>query len=72
MCPWQKLPYIPCYRGQAGERSFEIDFDTDQFMKDGQPFHYISGSIHYFRVHPTDWRDRLRKMRMAGFNALQT
>ncbi|KAK4298222.1 hypothetical protein Pmani_029407 [Petrolisthes manimaculis] len=57
---------------KAGERSFEIDYSTDQFRKDGQPFHYISGSIHYFRVHPTDWRDRLRKMRMAGFNAVQT
>ena len=32
----------------------------------------FSGSIHYFRVHPDSWRDRLRKLRAAGFNAVQT
>uniref|UniRef100_A0A0P4WBE4 Beta-galactosidase n=2 Tax=Scylla olivacea TaxID=85551 RepID=A0A0P4WBE4_SCYOL len=54
------------------ERSFVIDYDNNQFLKDGRPFRYVSGSIHYFRVLPSEWRDRLRKMRMAGFNALQT
>lgn len=53
-------------------RSFVIDYDNNQFLKDGKPFRYVSGSIHYFRVLPSEWRDRLRKMRMAGFNALQT
>lgn len=32
---------------------------------------YASGSIHYFRVHPDLWEDRLRKIRAAGFNAIQ-
>lgn len=31
-----------------------------------------SGSIHYFRVHPSYWRDRLRKLRAAGFIAVET
>lgn len=31
-----------------------------------------SGSIHYFRVHPKYWRDRLRKLRAAGFVAVET
>ncbi|KAK3923547.1 Beta-galactosidase-1-like protein 3 [Frankliniella fusca] len=31
-----------------------------------------SGSIHYFRVHPQYWRDRLRKLRAAGFVAVET
>ncbi|KAG7167991.1 Beta-galactosidase-like 2 [Homarus americanus] len=52
--------------------TFVIDYENDQFLKDGEPFRYVSGSIHYFRVLPTQWRDRLKKMRMAGFNALQT
>ncbi|XP_045106280.1 beta-galactosidase-like isoform X2 [Portunus trituberculatus] len=54
------------------ERSFVIDYDNNQFLKDGKPFRYVSGSIHYFRMLPSEWRDRFRKMRMAGFNALQT
>uniref|UniRef100_A0A0M3IW58 Glyco_hydro_35 domain-containing protein n=1 Tax=Ascaris lumbricoides TaxID=6252 RepID=A0A0M3IW58_ASCLU len=32
---------------------------------------YISGSIHYFRVHPDQWNDRLSRMRAAGLNAIQ-
>ncbi|XP_076035693.1 beta-galactosidase-like isoform X2 [Oratosquilla oratoria] len=54
------------------QRSFEIDYENDGFLKDGQPFRYVSGTIHYFRVHPTDWADRLQKLRRAGFNAVQT
>lgn len=55
-----------------GKRSFTIDYENDCFLKDGETFRYISGSIHYFRVLPSEWRDRLRKLRMAGFNAVQT
>lgn len=57
---------------KSASKSFTIDYANDQFLKDGEPFRYMSGSIHYFRVEPSEWRDRLRKMRMAGFNALQT
>ena len=32
---------------------------------------YISGSIHYFRVPEGLWKDRLTKVRAAGFNAIQ-
>ncbi|KAJ6665565.1 hypothetical protein lerEdw1_003408 [Lerista edwardsae] len=52
-------------------RSFSIDFDRNCFRKDGEPFRYISGSIHYFRVPPFYWKDRLLKMYMSGLNAVQ-
>ncbi|XP_030301071.1 beta-galactosidase isoform X1 [Calypte anna] len=54
------------------QRSFGIDYDRDCFVKDGRPFRYISGSIHYSRVPRYYWRDRLLKMRMAGLDAIQT
>ncbi|CAN8004537.1 unnamed protein product [Ixodes hexagonus] len=54
------------------ERSFVVDFENDRFLKDGEPFRYISGSLHYFRVPKAYWADRMNKMRMAGLNALQT
>ncbi|KAK7067263.1 Beta-galactosidase-1-like protein, partial [Halocaridina rubra] len=57
---------------RSSNRSFVIDYENDQFLKDGKPFRYISGSLHYFRTLPSEWRDRLRKLRMAGFNAVQT
>ncbi|EAW64442.1 galactosidase, beta 1, isoform CRA_a, partial [Homo sapiens] len=56
----------------ATQRMFEIDYSRDSFLKDGQPFRYISGSIHYSRVPRFYWKDRLLKMKMAGLNAIQT
>ncbi|XP_074999259.1 beta-galactosidase isoform X2 [Calonectris borealis] len=54
------------------QRSFGIDYDCDCFVKDGRPFRYISGSIHYSRVPRYYWKDRLLKMKMAGLDAIQT
>ena len=52
-------------------RSFTIDYDRDVFLKDGELFRYISGSIHYFRVPHGCWKDRLLKMQAAGLNTVQ-
>jgi beta-galactosidase len=45
---------------------------TDQFLLDGQPFRILSGAMHYFRVVPEYWRDRLEKMRAFGLNTVET
>ncbi len=42
------------------------------FMLDGQPHRIISGALHYFRVHPEQWADRIRKARQMGLNAIET
>uniref|UniRef100_A0AAQ4NZR6 Galactosidase, beta 1-like n=1 Tax=Gasterosteus aculeatus aculeatus TaxID=481459 RepID=A0AAQ4NZR6_GASAC len=55
----------------SGERSFSIDYKNNCFLKDGKPFRYISGSIHYSRIPPYYWKDRLLKMYMTGLNAIQ-
>ena len=52
-------------------RSFSIGYEHNTFLKDGEPFRYISGSIHYFRIPPELWVDRLRKVREGGYNAIQ-
>ncbi|XP_047435660.1 beta-galactosidase [Mugil cephalus] len=52
--------------------SFSVDYDNDCFLKDGEKFRYISGSIHYNRIPRVYWKDRLLKMYMAGLNAIQT
>ena len=51
---------------------FEVDYVNDQFLLDGKPFRYVSGSFHYFRTPRQYWRDRLRKIRAAGLNAVST
>ncbi|MDF2559026.1 MAG: beta-galactosidase [Microbacterium sp.] len=45
--------------------------DTD-FLRDGQPHQVISGAIHYFRVHPDQWQDRIHKARLMGLNTIET
>ncbi|PVE91512.1 beta-galactosidase family protein [Microbacterium sp. TPD7012] len=50
--------------------SFSIG-DTD-FLRDGSPHQVISGAIHYFRVHPDQWQDRIRKARLMGLNTIET
>ncbi|XP_011237015.1 beta-galactosidase-1-like protein isoform X2 [Mus musculus] len=56
---------------QAEARSFVVDREHDRFLLDGVPFRYVSGSLHYFRVPPVLWADRLLKMQLSGLNAVQ-
>ena len=65
------LPFLLVFQCSEA-RSFVIDYDNNCFLKDGEPFRYISGSFHYFRVPRFYWRDRLMKMKAGGLNAVQT
>jgi beta-galactosidase len=49
-----------------------LQIDREGFRLDGEPFRIISGGLHYFRVHPGQWRDRLRKARLLGLNTVDT
>ncbi|MDE7261149.1 MAG: beta-galactosidase, partial [Oscillospiraceae bacterium] len=44
----------------------------DTFYVNGAPFQIISGAIHYFRVVPEYWRDRLEKLKALGCNTVET
>jgi beta-galactosidase len=46
--------------------------DRDGFLLDDKPFRIVSGGLHYFRIHPGQWRDRLRKARLMGLNTIDT
>nr|XP_020647700.1 beta-galactosidase-1-like protein isoform X3 [Pogona vitticeps] len=59
------------FQATSADRSFSIDYANNCFLKDGVKFRYISGSIHYFRIPPAYWKDRLLKMYMSGLNAVQ-
>jgi hypothetical protein len=50
----------------GGGRTFEVDFAGQRFLKDGRPYRYIAGEIHYFRIHSSLWADRLHRVRAAG------
>lgn len=44
----------------------------DDFLLDGRPHRILSGAIHYFRVHPDQWADRIDKARRMGLNTIET
>ncbi|UNX53761.1 beta-galactosidase [Georgenia sp. TF02-10] len=50
--------------------TFEIG--ERDYLLDGRPFQVISGALHYFRVHPDQWADRIRKARLMGLNTIET
>lgn len=69
---WTSILLFISFVHSSSSRSFTIDYENDVFLKDGEPFRYISGSFHYFRVAEFYWKDRLAKMKAAGLNTLQT
>ncbi|XP_063675254.1 beta-galactosidase-like [Bolinopsis microptera] len=54
------------------KRSFVVDHKENCFRKDGLKFQFISGSMHYYRIPRPYWKDRLLKLKGAGFNTVQT
>ena len=49
-----------------------ITFENDRFLMDGKPYQIISGAMHYFRILPEYWEDRLKKLKACGFNTVET
>ncbi|MBP1966579.1 glycoside hydrolase family 35 protein [Paenibacillus aceris] len=50
----------------------KLEIGDKQFSMVGQPFRIVAGAIHYFRVVPEYWRDRLQKLKACGFNTVET
>lgn len=46
--------------------------EGNQFVFEGKPMLVLSGAIHYFRVVPEYWEDRLLKLKACGFNTVET
>ena len=42
------------------------------FFLDGQKMMLFSGAMHYFRVVPEYWKDRMLRMKACGLNTLET
>ncbi|MGH3859653.1 beta-galactosidase [Actinokineospora sp.] len=45
---------------------------SSDFLLDGEPIRLVSGALHYFRVHPDQWADRLAAARAMGLNTVET
>ncbi len=47
-------------------------FKGKDFLLDGKPFQIMSGAMHYWRIVPEYWEDRLKKLRATGLNTVET
>ena len=63
-----KLPKVEKIYESPGS----LKFKDGQFFLDGKPFRILSGAMHYFRVMPKYWEDRMLKMKAMGLNTLET
>jgi beta-galactosidase len=50
----------------------KLEVRNSQFVLENRPLRIISGAIHYFRVVPEYWEDRLLKLKACGFNTVET
>ena len=49
-----------------GDEFMRVSIDKEAFLIDGKRTKIISGAIHYFRVVPEYWYDRLAKLKAFG------
>jgi len=49
--------------------NFEI---REDFYLNDEKIKIISGAVHYFRIVPEYWRDRLEKLKSLGCNCVET
>ncbi|WP_426322010.1 glycoside hydrolase family 35 protein [Microbacterium sp. E-13] len=47
-------------------------YNDETFLLDGEPLRILSGALHYFRVHPDQWADRIAMGRLMGLNTIET
>lgn len=48
------------------------EFRNRKILVDGMPIRLLAGTMHYFRVPRSCWRDRMEKGRELGLNAIET
>uniref|UniRef100_A0A2H8TM91 Beta-galactosidase n=1 Tax=Melanaphis sacchari TaxID=742174 RepID=A0A2H8TM91_9HEMI len=63
---------LPDNHNPINKRTFIVDYEKNEFLKDGEVFRYISGDLHYFRIPKLYWKDRIQKIKAAGLNAITT
>ena len=49
-----------------------LSFPDGRLLRDGKQHRILSGSVHYFRVHPDQWGDRLQRIAAMGLNTVDT
>lgn len=54
------------------KEKFKLEIIDGKFVIKDKPLQLISGAVHYFRIHPEQWSDRLQKLKSCGLNCVET
>ncbi|TDT27519.1 beta-galactosidase [Streptomyces sp. BK208] len=65
------LPSIPSATG-AVRAAATLTYSGGTLLRAGRAHRVLSGSLHYFRVHPDQWADRLERVAALGLNTVDT
>ena len=65
-----ELPTVYEYYTKGGIKS-GLQAEGDNFKLNGKDLRILGGSMHYFRVLPEQWKDRLLKIKATGLNTIQ-
>ena len=57
---------------RKGTHEMRAEVTETGVLVGGKPMRILSGEIHYFRIHPDYWEDRLAKMKACGLNTVAT
>ena len=57
---------------QDNRPRLNLTLGEKDFLLQGKPLRILSGAIHYFRVVPEYWKDRLLKLKAMGLNTVET
>lgn len=58
--------------GAADQAAPALAWRDGGIVRDDRPYRILSGALHYFRVHPDQWEDRLRRLAAMGANTVDT
>ncbi|MFG2562396.1 beta-galactosidase family protein [Streptomyces sp. NPDC048496] len=49
----------------------DLTVDGHRFRRGGREHRVVSAAVHYFRIHPELWRDRLQRLQAMGCNTVE-
>ncbi len=52
--------------------NYMLEIKGNDFVLNGEKFNIYSGAVHYFRSLPEYWEDILTKLKLCGFNTVET
>ncbi|HNN30225.1 MAG TPA: beta-galactosidase, partial [Agitococcus sp.] len=58
------------YASLSNGLPYDVSMDSNGFMIDGQYRLLRGGTVQWFRIPSSEWRDRLERFKAAGFNTV--